>query len=609
MATLAPVVVTATRFLDSAATLPMGVSVLTAEDLAASGASTVNEALARLLGLVARQDLNGTGDPVLDLRGFGSTADNNQVIVIDGQRVSEADTGGTRLANLPLESIARIEVIRGGSAVLYGEGATAGVIVITTKAGDGQARKSGATAQLSGGSFGLREARATATLATGSITLDAAASERRSEGYRAYQRSSQDAQSLGLQWSGDWLRAGASIGQDRLDAQLPGALSRAAYDANPRQAGSYLDRVHMQNDRRTAFVQAELGAWQLAADMGLRHRQIRTDQASFDHDITARTHSLRARHEGSVFGLRNVLTLGIDRNQWERDLLPGPSTATQDARAFYAKDDVFLSGGTRLSAGLRTERMDKRAGGKQIEGNLTGSELGISHPLADGVTGFARIGRSYRLATADEFTYAPTGVLLQPQTSRDIELGSRWRHAAGTMEARLYRHDLRHEVGFDGAGLYRNVNFDPTLRQGLEVDATQKVSSTVQAQVHAAVRQSRFVEGSYNGRDVALAPKRSLALRGEWTPVAAHRLSGGVNWVSSQFVDFDNTCSVPSFAVADMRYTYRWQKLEASLGVNNLFDRKYFTQAFACSGSQATSLYPEAGRSFTGTLRVALWAP
>ena len=40
--------------------------------------------------------------------------------------------------------------------------------------------------------------------------------------------------------------------------------------------------------------------------------------------------------------------------------------------------------------------------------------------------------------------------------------------------------------------------------------------------------------------------------------------------------------------------------------INNLFDRKYFTQAFACSGNQATSLYPEAGRSFVGTLRVAL---
>ena len=41
---------------------------------------------------------------------------------------------------------------------------------------------------------------------------------------------------------------------------------------------------------------------------------------------------------------------------------------------------------------------------------------------------------------------------------------------------------------------------------------------------------------------------------------------------------------MPSFTTADARYAYQWQQLELSLGVANLFDKQYFTQAFGCAG-------------------------
>ena len=72
---LPPVTVTATRFSDAAADLPFGVSVLTANDIQASGATTVNDAIMRLLGVPGRIDFYGGGDYALDLRGFGTTSD------------------------------------------------------------------------------------------------------------------------------------------------------------------------------------------------------------------------------------------------------------------------------------------------------------------------------------------------------------------------------------------------------------------------------------------------------------------------------------------------------------------------------------------------------
>ena len=118
---LPPVMVTATRFADDAGTLPFGVRVITADDLRRSGVDTINQALMKLLGVPGRQDFYGGGDYALDLRGFGASADSNQVIVVDGVKLNEADLGGTRLAGIALDSIERIEVIRGSGSVLYGD--------------------------------------------------------------------------------------------------------------------------------------------------------------------------------------------------------------------------------------------------------------------------------------------------------------------------------------------------------------------------------------------------------------------------------------------------------------------------------------------------------
>lgn len=157
---LPPVVVTATRFAEDANTLPFGVSVITAKDIKDVGAVTVNEAVMKLLGVPGRLDFYGGGDYSLDLRGFGGTADSNQAVIVDGVRINEGDLGGTRLAGIPIDSIERIEVVRGSAAVLYGAGATAGAIVITTKAASGRARVSSAQGYVGMGSHSLLDTRA-----------------------------------------------------------------------------------------------------------------------------------------------------------------------------------------------------------------------------------------------------------------------------------------------------------------------------------------------------------------------------------------------------------------------------------------------------------------
>lgn len=614
---LPPVTVTATRFSEDAATLPFGVSVLTAKDLADTGVTTVNEAIMKLLGVPGRLDLYGGGDYALDLRGFGVTADNNQVVIVDGIRINEADLGGTRLAGIPINAVERIEVLRGSGTVLYGEGAAGGVIVITTKAGRGAERGNSAQVYGAVGSDHLREVRADATVGAGGFSLDVAANRRTTDNHRENFHAEVEGVSLTGQWRNDWLRVGVRHAVDDLDTGLPGSLSAAQYVADPRQTNTPTDHAEIRNRRSGVFAEADLGsAWQLGLDAGWRTKELRSINFGFpyDYDVDAKTYAARLRHRAQFGALSNTLVAGVDRGEWERTVLGAfGSVADQASTGYYLKDDLTLAGGTRLSAGVRTERIDKTHSNAadRIDDRQRAWELGVLQPLTAEASVYARIGRSYRLANVDEFSFTTPGVPLQPQTSHDLELGTRWHEVGRSAELRVYRSRLTNEIGYDpnGVGPFgpgANVNFDPTRRQGVELELAQALGESLKLRANGAWRQSRFTAGAYDGRDVPLTAKRTLSLRADWTPAPAHRVDAILSYVSPQHPDFDNVCRIPSRTIADLRYAYRWSLAEVAVGVANLTDRKYYTQAFGCNGNgETTSIYPEAGRTVSASLKLS----
>ena len=153
---LSETVVTAARTPQDPTLLPQGVLVITAEQIQAAGMTHANEAIRWLGGVVGRIDTSGGRDQTLDLRGFGEAASSNVVILVDGVRQNEGDSAGASLSWIPIESIERIEIVRGSGSVMYGEGATAGVINIITQKG---LTEPGGSASVALGSHATRDAR------------------------------------------------------------------------------------------------------------------------------------------------------------------------------------------------------------------------------------------------------------------------------------------------------------------------------------------------------------------------------------------------------------------------------------------------------------------
>ncbi|MGY0194491.1 TonB-dependent receptor [Leptothrix sp. BB-4] len=604
---LPQVVISGTRFADKADSQPIGISVISAEQIRNGGYTTINEAVMRQLGVPGRLDLNGGGEYALDLRGFGSTSDSNMVIVVDGIRISEGDTGGTRLAGIPIETVERIEVLRGSNAVLYGEGATGGVIVVTTKAGKGVARRDNGQVYVAGGNQGRRELRGSATLNAGDFSFDLAAQRRLNDGHRDNFASGVGGASLTAQWQdGEGLRVVARHAEDTVSTGLPGALSAAQYASDPSQAFSLTDHGRIDGRRNTLTAELRAGAWEFAADVGQRSKTLRSINfgSAFDYDVTARMAALRARHSGQIAGLANQFRIGVDHNRWSRDVLPQGDPDQQRNRAVYVKDDLTLPGGTLLSAGLRRESAVKDAqsfGVGRAEDRVTAWDAGVVQPVGSQAQVYGRIGKSFRLPNVDELGSTP----LRTQTSRDLEAGARWRIETTRLEARVYRSRLTDEIGFDPAsGLFgANVNYDPTRRSGVEFEGRHDLSATVELRAAAALRRSRFDSGVNAGKDVPLAPRESGLVGVNWQFLPQHHLGADVVYAGQQFPTLTNDCRMASATTLDARYAWRQPTWELALSVTNVGDRKYTTQAFRCDAGEVSAIYPEPGRAVVASAR------
>ncbi|MBX2807697.1 MAG: TonB-dependent receptor plug domain-containing protein, partial [Cellvibrionaceae bacterium] len=114
---------------------PAIASVITAKQIKAMGARTLNEALKVIPGLhLSLSGLNRT-DAIYSIRGIHNSSFNPQVLLLlDGTPITWPSQGGrpTRFS-LPTSNIKHIEVIRGPGSAIYGADAFSGVINVITK--------------------------------------------------------------------------------------------------------------------------------------------------------------------------------------------------------------------------------------------------------------------------------------------------------------------------------------------------------------------------------------------------------------------------------------------------------------------------------------------
>ena len=129
-----PVVVTATRSEEPAERTGASVTVVPEEAMRVQEYRSVDEPLRTVPGVQVQT--SGSPGKLTNIRIRGANPTQVQVLV-DGVRVKSLTSGDFDFADLTLDGIDRIEVLRGPQSTLYGADAIGGVVHVITKRGEG----------------------------------------------------------------------------------------------------------------------------------------------------------------------------------------------------------------------------------------------------------------------------------------------------------------------------------------------------------------------------------------------------------------------------------------------------------------------------------------
>jgi iron complex outermembrane receptor protein len=628
------IMVTATRFPERRLQAPVGMTVITAADIARDTARTLPELLGHLGGLYVR---NNSGDPnlQLDLRGFGITGDQNTLVLLDGVRLNENDLSTTKLSSIPLQSIERIEILRGSGAVLYGAGATGGTINIITKGPKPSVKE--AYVYGGAGDYGTLEGRATASIAGSNMGLTVSGSHAESDNYRVNNRVRQDNVAGDLRYFSDKSLLSLKFGSDIQRLQLPGVRNQTQLVTDPRGASTPGDWSTRDGNYLTLLGQHRIGEFSFAADLGYRDQVGRSMFANFGSFTDTRTNSLtfspRVNWSTDLLGVPTSLVVGADfsESDYDRRIASDPSTigspfagttGSQENSAFYFLYNAQVAAPLKLSFGWRTQRVNDHlvqtgffASDQKQTRSADAGELGLQYAVNNAWTLFGRAGSSFRFATVDDNGLTTTGRLLEPQTARNLDAGIEYRDRGARLRANVYQIDLKNEIYFSPLATPfggANTNLSPTRREGLELAGQWPLNPDLTLSGSANFQSATFRSGVYggvdvSGKDVPLVPSMIATLQLAWRFAPRAQAFASLSYAGEQRYDNDqaNTFAqkIPAYALLDLKLSYRLENWNLSAAVNNVFDKDYYSygiiNSFACT--TPICAYPQMGRSFLVT--------
>jgi len=623
-------------------------TVVTSTDIERNPGVTIQDLLSRQPGIQVRSLFGGVNgaQSTVDIRGFGATASNNTLVLINGRRINDLDLAGVDLSTLPRESIDHIEITRGNSgAVLYGDGAVGGVINIVTKSGASlppSARVAGAF-----GSFNYAEGAASANgsynTPWGQVSASAYGNAVSSDGYRQNNQLQQQNGVGELRLTGPEGGAYLNLSADNQHLGFPGGRlvtpTFSLVDSDPRGAATPFDYGDKQGLNGTVGVTRTLvPGTELILDGGIRQKK---QQAGFfvagfpdgDRyvDTTLTTYSVTPRlvSNHNLAGTPGKLIAGIDIYDavYGSDRSNHIGTApvhrydlSQLTVAAYFMETVKVRPDTDVGFGARVEQIDVSArdrfdpnapgglfaGPEGLPLNSTETQhawhLGLDHRVNQHFAVFARMAQSFRVPNVDErvgmapFGF-PTNFNLLTQTSRDYEAGFRVRFSQFELQTSAYLMNLQNEIFFSPVS-FTNTNLDPTRRYGVETIASWQATQSLLFKVGVAYTRAVFVEGPFTGNDVPLVARWTESVGVSWDIYKKYLVFDCVvRWVGARRMDNDSAnlqVLIPPNTLVDLRIGGTIERFFWAFSVQNLFDVRYFE--YAVSAIDFITGLPSVGR-------------
>lgn len=577
------VIVTASRLEEPLDESLASVTVIRRADIERAQARTVEELLAGVEGL----SIAGGGGLGKVTSVFVRGAESDHTLwLVDGVRIGSVSTGTPSLQDLPIDTIERIEIVRGPRSSLYGADAIGGVVQVFTRRGSGAAP----SLRLTGGSNGTRQGAASVGFGGDAAWVDLQASHLETDGIDSCR---------GLPFPPG---GGCFISEpDRDPYRNTSGNVRAGWRVSPSlEVQGFVQRTEGRGDFDGSFVNEseianQVAGLELAGELGDAWRSTLTAGRSLD-EITSfgdgvqrsvfdtRRDSATWQNDLSL-GARGQLVLGLD---WLQDRVASSTQFVADSRWNRAAFAQYQRGLGRHELAV-SARLDDN---EQFGSNATGS-LAWGLGLASGLHVYASAGTAFKAPSFNELYFPGFGnPRLDPEKARSLEVGLKQSTGWGRWTLAAFGSEVDDLVAFDSA-TFLPQNVARAQLAGVEGSLrVQRAGWRLEQSLTWLEAEDRSA-GATRGRELPRRPALSGRTTLGWS---TERLDLGVSaqFAGRRYDDLANRQALGSYAVVD--FTAGWRLSESTaiqLRVANMFDREYET----------AYLYPSLGREAFVTVR------
>lgn len=599
---------------------------------------------------VTVQNRFGTDDVNISIRGSGIRQGfgvRGIQVLVDGIPLTEPD-GQTRLDLIDMATIERIEVVKGPASTIYGGNSSGGVVNLITKKGKpGSGFNSEQRFWL--GSYGYSKGYVSAYGSEGRIRYFAGLSHTNNDGFRDH--SDTDGQKFNANMEivpNDKSRLQFFIAAGTVDILIPGGLTRAQMDQNPKQANfTAVDRGADRNDDRFRLgimYENQLFAHLKATVSGYWDwRQLEHIPVFRFLDISrvGTGGDFRILYDQPIAGFGNKLIAGVSlqyQSQRENDF--GPTTGGTGARGplvanekqflnnygVYIQDQFFVTSDISVTAGIRYSNYTFELQDLFLtdpSGDDSGSvhfdrftpRIGINWTPIKDISLFANYSTAFQTPTLSELTSGGgTGFIgLNPEKIENYEVGSRGNFSLfglpAAFELTLFRMDIKDKILSSNSGFpffittFRNSG--DTRHQGISAGLGVDITRSLNAQVSYTYSNFKFVEGPFKGRrvpgqtphQVLLALYYKLFLHGD----SFFRTGVEFRHSDDYFVNDTNANRNGDWSTVALKAEYKRGQFGAGLVVDNLTDEIYSDAVTINSGS-GNFFNPANGLTVTGNV-------
>lgn len=643
--TLPTIIVEAGRIEKIETKSPSHIKVISSKEIADSATKDIPSLLERVGGISVSN--LGSGNPAMSqisMRGYGENGFGRVKILVDGENLANPNLLSPNYASILKTGIDSVEILHGPQTVLYGDGASAGVINVKSFPSDATIKSYIETSAGSDAIVSFATGSRGAADDDESVLYFADFSFGSSDGWRdnsSYETYNQHSGIKKEFTNGSFLSLSTFFNNSSYE--LPGPLSKE-YAFHDRKKSFYGDRAKLSsygfNLGAKGVIDDENA---LMASVKFSHRRSHFNNGDYtdisgvknlysrDYLSNLYTTDLSGQYvRNDEFRLfENEFTSGVFLQhsllrsdsvdiypQWDLAYF-SECDITRLTGGFFAYDEIKLTENISATIGGRAERDwndNNIARDSARAGNVFAYESALRYVFEENSKIFLRWCRFFRRPFIDEYRWrnGTEEGTTSPEKGWNVESGftiSFFEEFKGAFTA--YLSECDNEIFYNpylmsnenAAWKNRRTGFDATI--GWEREKCSSLDFSISAV------DAKSAGGEYKGKYIPGVPRLQMNLDGkiyitdEVDIFGSWRLSGA-RYAISDFKNSNEKLNSAHIFRAGARYKPQHSILEGftlTFSVENIFDEKYCDYAVASVISGRNAYYPAIGRTFLLTLR------